>query len=1290
MPLFNRNKALVALSLGALAALGACGDDVTVPVAPAAPVVLTISPPSANMNIGEALNFAVQISGGSATAAPTLASCTSSNAAVATAAVQGSACRVTAVAAGNATVTAAASTGQSAAAAITVAPQAAAISGLAISPATASIPVNQTVTLVPTVNRANSAVAVTYTYTSSSNTIATVSAAGVVTAVAPGVATITVTATGTGAGAANATLTTAATITVTALPAGISAVSANPSALNLGAGRTAQIVASATQPTGAPAATFTYASSATSVATVSATGVVTAVAPGTAVITVTGASAANANFAAGSGSAAVTVTVTALPAGLTSLTVSPSSLTVAAGGTAQVTALAQGPTASAATVTYGTTAPGVATVSASGLVTGVAPGSATITATATSAATADFAASTLSSTVTVTVSPLAQVAIASITDNTGAAVNIASVTGNIVVNTNLITNGNPVSSVQLFSCPVGGDAAAIAACVAGTPVAQQTFGAAGAASGNIAFNVNTAAFRVASDFSSATVDFPNGQRNLVATATTTGTGSSANSNLAVLNFNNTDGWAARHTAPTNTATDANGNAWFGGPGAAGRGSVTIVPVIYTPNRTITSASVILGTVIAGVNTQAAGCTAGASTSTGTGTMTFTSASARPWTFTYGTSLGSGLNATNIVCSGESAAAATNVTPLITTATDNSNAAYTGGFLTSTTTATVVTLPAAIRGDWARPTAASATYTFQASSANQSVAAGSTWVGASYNFADGNGATTAGENFTATEGGVGLATTPLLEVSGCGSATFVALTTNTAADVAECPTDVSAAAYTIRYSPADRLGNAQVWTSATGTNPAPAGASATFGVDKTAPLIRWSASTRANGTLIGSVATLGTVADTVFSAEAIDDRAGLNTATLALMRANNTSAGARAGACVLGSFPTGATTAGSTFISAPNCSVNGAAGFAATALADGYRMVTTGRHTRADLNAAHGNGYFTQNVRVWDRAGNSATVGARNVMVNHTVGTVTVTDPSGVFNATSGITLAGSVAPTVESASFALQLQYGAVAFTSLRFPAVASGKTAFDDVALTATEAVSLTTPFTTGTTLYTSIEETNNPTNAVTVGGGNLSPLNNAGIIATTFTGNPALTYAGSGFTGAGTAITADNTVWNTKAPNIQTFAVVDSTAAFNSPAGGLKARVVTSAAQTASPFSRIDFYRIDGNLGGGANYLGSVNAQATPCTSGTCEVYYSDNGLSKSWTYVLRTAANDYTGAAQRWRGTAEVNALNAAVPAPATPFSATQIIAIATGLNPAVGPTASPTVAGRGLLSQTFTLP
>jgi len=151
-----------------------------------------------------------------------------------------------------------------------------------------------------------------------------------------------------------------------------------------------------------------------------------------------------------------------------------------------------------------------------------------------------------------------------------------------------------------------------------------------------------------------------------------------------------------------------------------------------------------------------------------------------------------------------------------------------------------------------------------------------------------------------------------------------------------------------------------------------------------------------------------------------------------------------------------------------------------------------------------------------------------------------------------------------------------------------------------------------------------------------------------------------------------------------VQTFAVVDSTAAFNSPAGGLKARVITANTQTASPFIRVDFYQLSA---GGYSYLGSVNAQSPACTSGTCDVYYSDNGLTKSWTYVLRSNATDYTGAAQRLRGTAEVAALNAAVPAPAVPFAASQVIAIATGVNVVAG---AGVPAGRGLMSQLFTLP
>jgi len=407
MQLFSRNKALIALSLGALAALGACGDDVTVTQPAATPVSVIISPPSQSMNVGESVNFAVQITGGSATTPPTLSTCVSSTPAVATAAVSGTACRATAVAAGNATITATASTGQSAAASVSVAAPAAAISGLSVTPASSSVPVGQTVTLTPTVQRANPSVTVAYAYTASPATVATVNATtGVVTAVAPGIATIQVTATGTGTGFASATLTSSALVTVTALPSGLTSIAVQPTAVSIQQGRTAQLTPSAQQPQGAPAVTYAYTSNTATVATVNATtGLVSAVAPGTAVITVTGSTAASPSFAASTQSALVTVTVTALPSGINSVSAQPASLTIAPSNTAQIQASAAQPQgAEAATFSYGSNAPLVATVSNSGVITALTAGSAVITVTASSAANANFAAASVTALVSVTVS----------------------------------------------------------------------------------------------------------------------------------------------------------------------------------------------------------------------------------------------------------------------------------------------------------------------------------------------------------------------------------------------------------------------------------------------------------------------------------------------------------------------------------------------------------------------------------------------------------------------------------------------------------------------------------------------------------------------------------------------------------------------------------------------------------------------------------------------------------------------------------------------------------------------
>jgi len=565
MQLFSRNKAIIALSLGALA-LGACGDDVTVPVAPAAPITLSITPPSANMNIGESVNFAVQISGGPSTGGPTLASCTSSSATVATATsatatagVGAASCRVTAVGAGNATITATSSTGQSAAASVSVSAPAPAITSLAVSPSAAQLAVGGSVTIVPTVQPAGRTA--TYTYTSSSATIASVTAAGVVTAVAPGVATITVSATGTAAGFTTATI-----------------------------------------------------------------------------------------------NQAVTITVSDRAPGLTTLNVQPSTVALAQGGTQALTASAAGPRASAATITYGTSAPSIATVSTTGVITAVSAGTAVVTVTAQSAEAGAFAASSITALIPVTVSPNAQVAIVNLTQG-GSTIDISNVTDQIEANIAIQPNGQTVSEVNLWICAPAETVAACAARTNGVPAARQSFTASGSQAATVQMYVNTSEFTTP-DFTTgadANTLYKNGLRTLVATLTTSPAAAStiASNSISQVNFNNPDGWTVSWTAPANRANDAANITWYGGPDAAGSGSFTVVPVVYTPGRSVVEAV---------LNLQA-GCGANITDRT------------RPFSATYGTAARDTV-ANNFNCTG----AVTNTAgtaPVAVSGVDNNNNSYAG-------------------------------------------------------------------------------------------------------------------------------------------------------------------------------------------------------------------------------------------------------------------------------------------------------------------------------------------------------------------------------------------------------------------------------------------------------------------------------------------------------------------------------------------------------------------------------------------------------------------------------------
>src|SRR5206468_4102752 len=154
---------------------------------------------------------------------------------------------------------------------------------------------------------------------------------------------------------------TAASVTVTGCPLPVASVSVTPATATIGVGQTAQYAAITRDAFGNPLGgrTVTWSSSNPAVATVNGAGQATGVAVGTA-----------------------TITVSTVP--VASVTVSPSTASVPVGQTVQLTATpkdASGNPLSGRPVSWGSSNTAVATVSGSGVVTGVTAGAATITAT---------------------------------------------------------------------------------------------------------------------------------------------------------------------------------------------------------------------------------------------------------------------------------------------------------------------------------------------------------------------------------------------------------------------------------------------------------------------------------------------------------------------------------------------------------------------------------------------------------------------------------------------------------------------------------------------------------------------------------------------------------------------------------------------------------------------------------------------------------------------------------------------------------------------------------------------
>ncbi len=269
---------------------------------------------------------------------------------------------VTAVGAGDASIIATATneSGASGSCTYTVVDQVVKVSSITVSGAPASVKVGDTFTLTAVVTP-DDAKDKTVSWSTSDANKATVDASkGVVTVKATGDVTITATAQD-GSGVTGSCTFNAAAATVA-----VQSVAVSPATVSLEPGKTASVGA-VINPSNATNTAVTWSSSNTGIATVDGSGKITAVAVGKATITAT--------TADGGKTSTCEVTVTQNVA----LALKEATASVAVSGKYQIVPTVTGTTNTA--VTYATSNDKVATVDASGVVTGVAAGEATITVT---------------------------------------------------------------------------------------------------------------------------------------------------------------------------------------------------------------------------------------------------------------------------------------------------------------------------------------------------------------------------------------------------------------------------------------------------------------------------------------------------------------------------------------------------------------------------------------------------------------------------------------------------------------------------------------------------------------------------------------------------------------------------------------------------------------------------------------------------------------------------------------------------------------------------------------------
>ena len=331
----------------------------TVPAAAKALTSITVMPATTTIAIGATAQFSASATYSDGSTADVTATATWASA-TPTVATVNSGGLATAVAAGSASITATMA-GVTGTAMLTVPPPAPpTVTSIAVTPATASVQIGATQQFTATATYSDGTTAnitATATWASGTPSVATVSAAGLATGVAAGTTPITATVSG---------VTGTATLTVAAKT--VTSIAVTPATASVGVGATQPFLATATysdQTTGNVTGTATWTSANTGAATVNAMGVLTVLAPCS--------SQLSASFGSVSGSATVTVKTVA------SIAITPASPSVGAGATEQLTAIATFGDGTTGDVTssakWSTADATIATISATGLATGVGSGS---------------------------------------------------------------------------------------------------------------------------------------------------------------------------------------------------------------------------------------------------------------------------------------------------------------------------------------------------------------------------------------------------------------------------------------------------------------------------------------------------------------------------------------------------------------------------------------------------------------------------------------------------------------------------------------------------------------------------------------------------------------------------------------------------------------------------------------------------------------------------------------------------------------------------------------------------